>query len=82
MYCISKYLFYLENNSILKKTYSPLSTIPNSSAANMISRIFDGFPHIITTVKRKCGGKKNIVRNLMNLKTEFADMNNPILFFN
>lgn len=35
---------------MLKKTYSPLSTIFKSSAASIISLIVPGLAHIITTV--------------------------------
>lgn len=41
----------LEYSSMLKKTYSPLETIFNPSAANIISRIVVEFAHKITTVK-------------------------------
>lgn len=40
---------HLANNSMLKKTYSPLSIMFSSSAANIISRIAAGLAHMITT---------------------------------
>lgn len=42
-------MFYPVNNSMLKKTYSPLSIIFKSSAASIISLIVFGLAHIITT---------------------------------
>lgn len=43
---------YLENNSMLKNTYSPDSTILSSSAANIISRTVVGFAQTTTTVTK------------------------------
>lgn len=40
---------YPEYKSMLKNTYSPLSIMFKSSAANMISLIVPGLAHIITT---------------------------------
>ena len=42
---------YLENNSMLKNTYSPLPIMLSSSAASIISRIVLGFAHIMITGK-------------------------------
>lgn len=45
---------YLVNNSMLKKTYSPLPIMPISSAASNMSRTVSGDAHIMITEKRIC----------------------------
>lgn len=67
---------YLENNSMLKKTYSPLSIIFKSSAANMISRIVFGFAHIMITEneKMRIGSMSKTCINCFILTVEICDI--------
>lgn len=46
---INKMMTYLLNNSMLKNTYSPLSIILSSSAANSISLTVNGLAHTTIT---------------------------------
>lgn len=47
---------HLLNSSMLKKTYSPLSTMLSSSAASMISRTVFGLAHSTTTATQEGAG--------------------------
>lgn len=73
---------YLKNNSILIKTYSPLSIIFNSSAINIIWRIDWESAHMITTAERyyhKCikirdNNLSSPFRNFINSIHKFSNL--------
>ena len=68
----NKICTYLLSSSMLKKTYSPLSTILSSWAASMISLIFTGVAQRTTTANTN---KKRIGKRYWHLRIELRVMN-------
>lgn len=69
---------------MLKNTYSPVSIIFKSSAANIISRIVPGLAHIITTVVRKSyfgkNGSEITRKRLVNVLKNFGNFRFQLQF--